>query len=95
MPLDIFSKAFRFISRAGYLWWAEPSWEVNFYWLKIPSDSLEPGFCLEEPDQEEDIGREHQPTMDNKMMVIEVDGERLKIRLSWVTEDVNYFTVHF
>ncbi len=57
MPLDIFSKAFRFISRAGYLWWAEPSWEVNFYWLKIPSDSLELGFCLEEPDQEEDIGR--------------------------------------
>ena len=33
--------------------------------------------------------------MDNKMMVIEVDGERLKIRLSWVTEDVNYFTGHF
>ena len=33
--------------------------------------------------------------MDNKMMVIEVDGERLKIRLSWATEDVNYFTVHF
>ena len=23
--------------------------------------------------------------MDNKMMVIEVDGERLKIRLSWVS----------
>ena len=55
MPLDIFSKAFRFISRAGYLWWAEPSWEVNFYSLKIPADSLEPGFCLEQPNQEEDV----------------------------------------
>ena len=28
---------------------AEPSWEVNFYSLKIPADSLEPGFCLEQP----------------------------------------------
>ena len=79
---------------------AEPSWEVNFYSLKIPADSLEPGFCLEQPNQEEDVDgnlyyMEHQPTMDNKMEVIEVDGKRLKIRLSWVTEDVNYFTVHF
>ena len=30
---------------------AEPSWEVNFYSLKIPADSLEPGFCLEQPNQ--------------------------------------------
>ena len=29
--------------------------------------------------------------MDNKMMVIEVDGERLKIRLTGITEDVNYY----
>ena len=34
---------------------AEPSWEVNFYSLKIPADSLEPGFCLEQPNQEEDV----------------------------------------
>ena len=75
---------------------AEPSWEVNFYSLKIPADSLEPGFCLEQPNQEEDVDgnlyyMEHQPTMDNKMEVIEVDGKRLKIRLTGLTEDVNYY----
>ena len=70
--------------------------EINFYSLKIPADSLEPGFCLEQPNQEEDVDgnlyyMEHQPTMDNKMEVIEVDGKRLKIRLTGLTEDVNYY----
>lgn len=34
---------------------------------------------------------EHQPAIDNKMEVIEVKGERLKIRLTGITEDMNYY----
>ncbi|MFQ6973493.1 MAG: hypothetical protein ACLRTG_20155, partial [Enterocloster aldenensis] len=75
---------------------AEPSWEVNFYSLKIPAASLQPGFCLEQPNREEDVEgnlyyMEHQPTIDNKMEVVEAEGERLKIRLTGITEDVNYY----
>lgn len=64
--------------------------------MKIPVASLRPGFFLEQPNSEEDVDgnlyyMEHQPTMNNKMEIIEVEGERLKIRLTGMTEDVNYY----
>lgn len=75
---------------------AEPSWEINFYSVKIDIHMLQPGFCLEQPNEEEDVDgilyyMEHQPTTGNKMEIIAVDGERIKIRLIGVTGDVNYY----
>ena len=75
---------------------AKPAWEVNFYSLQIPVSSLCPGFCLEQPNKREDIAgnlyyADHQPTTDNKMEIVAADGERLKIKLTGITEDVNYY----
>lgn len=75
---------------------AEPEWKIDFPKLEIPVGSLQPGFCLEQPNEDEDIDGnlyyvEFQPTMDNMMKIIAVDGDRLKIHLTGVTEDVNYY----
>lgn len=75
---------------------AEPSWEINFYSVEIPVSSLLPGFCLEQPNQRKDVDgnlyyTEHQPTTDNRMEIVEVDGTHLKIRLTGITDDVNYY----
>lgn len=75
---------------------AEPIWEVEFYSIDIPISDLQPGFCMEQPNVEEDIyGNlyygEHQPTIDNHMEILEREGNRLKIRLTAITEDVNFY----
>lgn len=74
---------------------AEPSWEVSFCAARIPIHRLQPGFCLEQPNVDKDVDgnlyyMEHQPTTDNEMEILAVEGERLKIRLKGFTEDVNY-----
>lgn len=75
---------------------AEPCWEINFYKDKISLDILQTGFYLEQPNQEEEVDgsfyyMEHQPTMDNRMEILATDGDRLKIRVSGNTGDVNYY----
>lgn len=75
---------------------AEPSWEINFYSVEIPVSLLRPGFCLEQPNHHKDEDgnlyyTEHQPTTDNRMEIVKIDGTRLKIRLTGITEDVNYY----
>lgn len=75
---------------------AEPFWKINFYQLRISEKSLRPGFCLEQPNENQDVDgtlyyTEHQPAMENRMEIMAVEGSRLKIRLTGVTEDVNYY----
>ena len=75
---------------------ARPRWEINFYAAEPFVNILRSGLVLEQPNQEEDVDGnlyyvEHQPTTENKMEIIAVEGKRLKIRLTGVTEDVNNY----
>lgn len=79
---------------------AEPFWELSF--SNVHSPAIAPtivpqvGLCMEQPNKEHDVyGNlyywEHQPTLDNKMEILAADGDRFLIRLTGITEDVNYY----
>lgn len=75
---------------------AEPFWEINFYKIKISMNILQIGFDLEQPNEANEVDAtfyylEHQPTRNNRMEILARDGNRLKIRVSGSTEDVNYY----
>ena len=75
---------------------AEPFWEINFYKTKIPMNILQIGFDLEQPNEANEVDGsfyylEHQPARNNRMEILARDGNRLKIRVSGSTEDVNYY----
>lgn len=74
----------------------EPFWNLVFYSFQMPDIVPQAGLCMEQPNERQDVyGNlyygEHQPTMDNKMEILMIDGDRLKVRLTGVTEDVNYY----
>lgn len=74
----------------------EPFWELIFYSAQMPEIILQAGLCMEQLNERHDVDAnlyygEHQPTLDNKMEILAVDGDRLKIRLTGITEDVNYY----
>lgn len=75
---------------------AEPVWEVRFCSVEIPASALQSGFRLEQPNLQRDVYgnlyyTEHQPTTGNQMEIIKADETRLKIRLTGITEDVNFY----
>ncbi len=57
---------------------------------------LQIGFDLEQPNEANEVDGsfyylEHQPARNNRMEILARDGNRLKIRVSGSTEDVNYY----
>ncbi len=75
---------------------AEPSWEISFPALQLKVEDLQEGLVLEMANEEEEeeanfYYSEHQPTYDNRVEVLEVDGDRLLLRVTALTEDVNFY----
>lgn len=75
---------------------AEPSWEISFPALKLAEEDLQVGFMMEmdNDDEEEEANFyycEHQPTLKNKMEILEIKDDSLLIHLTGKTEDVNYY----
>ncbi len=75
---------------------AEPSWEISFPALSVTETDLQVGFTMEmdNEDEEEEANFyycEHQPTYENKVEVLEVDGDCLLLHLVAKTEDVNFY----
>lgn len=75
---------------------ANPSWEINFYSLTPVIDLLKENQTFVQPNETEDIDGNlyyaaHQPTINNVMQILEVNGNKLKVKLSAETEDINYY----
>lgn len=75
---------------------AKPSWKLIFQSAQMPTIVPEVGLCLELPNEEHEVEAnlyywEHQPTLDNKLEILAVQGDRFLIQLTGITEDVNYY----
>lgn len=75
---------------------AEPSWEISFPALKLRKKDLQTGFIMDFANEDEDEEAnfyycEHQPTIDNKVEVLEVKGNSLLLRVTAKTMDVNFY----
>jgi hypothetical protein len=79
---------------------AEPHWELTFVSDSLRPDSLVAGFTAEIPLGEEGEGDdstallyycEHEPTDKNSIEVLAVDGDRLLLRVTGETMDVNFY----
>lgn len=75
---------------------AEPFWELVFRSPEMPTIVPQVGLCLELPNEKHEVEGnlyywEHQPTMDNKLEILAAEGDRFLIRLTGITEDVNYY----
>lgn len=75
---------------------AEPSWEVSFSNLTLTKEDLKPGLVMGNKNEEQDSEAilyycEHQPTIDNWMEILEVNGDSLLIKVTGKTMDVNFY----
>lgn len=75
---------------------AEPFWDLSFQSAQMPTIIPEVGLCLELPNERHEVYAnlcywEHQPTLDNRLEILAAQGDRFLIRLTGVTEDVNYY----
>lgn len=75
---------------------AEPSWEISFPALKLKQKDLQAGYTMEMANEDEDVEAnfyycEHQPTVENKVEVLEVKGNSLLLRVTAKTMDVNFY----
>lgn len=75
---------------------AKPKWEVSFFSLLLKPEDLQAGLLLkfENTDGEADANfyyQEHQPTFDNSMKILEVDGDNFLIRVQAKMMDIHYY----
>ena len=74
----------------------EPSWEIYFTTLQLTEKDLQPGFSMELENEEEEeeawfLYADRQPTYDNKVEVLDVNGDNLLLHVTAKTQDVNYY----
>lgn len=76
----------------------EPGWEIYFTTLQLTEKDLQPGFSMELENEEEEEEEEawflyadRQPTYDNKVEVLDVNGDNLLLHVTAKTQDVNYY----
>lgn len=75
---------------------ANPSWDISFPALKLKKKDLQAGFIMEFVNEDEDeeanfYYSEHQPTIENKVEVLEVKGNNLLLHITGKTMDVNFY----
>ena len=75
---------------------ANPNWEVSFSNITLTKKDLIKGLHMENANDDQDSEAilyycEHQPTIDNKMEILEVTDNMLLIQLYGETTDVNFY----
>lgn len=75
---------------------AKPFWNISFPALNIKNTDLQTGFVMSMDNEDEDEDAyfyycEHQPTVENKVEVLEVQENNMLLHVTAKTMDVNFY----
>ncbi len=75
---------------------AKPFWKISFPALTLNKKDFQTGFVINMDNEDEDADAlfyycEHQPTIENKVKVLDVKGNNLLLQVTAKTMDVNFY----